>query len=366
MRLTLHIGTAKSGSTSLQVALSRSALSLARAGVYYDHRTLNQNRLELLVRDPSRWTRQHRSMDDGARARGIKQAEEIVARLRKATTGRRYAEAIVSSEYLSLFNAGEAGRLLDRLDLPDVEIQVVCYVRRPSHHWLSVSQQLLKASSRFPAAIDYRYSLQKKLEAWQSDSRVRRMIVRPSDRSQLVRGSIVSDFVANVVPAAVMAEVDVRANESMTAEMAILQQRFRAATHPDMDNRSTQVGRRVFEAILEVSRDVPGTPLQARQDLLDLVDKQHVATLRWLKSTYGVQLVPADELDRLETLAIDPSLGRETRVEEICRSFNQDALDRLSAGVLYHLAREEHRSPVGRTLLARLGSRIRRGLTGRY
>jgi hypothetical protein len=333
--------------------------------VYYDHRTFNQNRLELLVRDPSRWTRQHKAMDDRARARGVKKAEGIVARLRKATTGRRYAEAIVSAEYLSLFDAGEAGRLLDRLDLPDVEIQVVCYVRRPSHHWLSVSQQLLKGSSRFPAAIDYRYNVQEKLEAWQSDSRVRRMIVRPSDRSQLVRGSIVSDFVANVVPAAVMAEVDVRVNESMTAEMAILQQRFRAATHPDMDNRSTQVGQRVLKAILEVSRDVPGTPLRAHQELLDLVDKQHVTTLRWLKSTYGVQLIPADELDRLETLPLDPLLGRESRVEEICRSFDQGALDRLTAGVLYHLAGEENRPPARRTPLARLGSRIRRRITGR-
>ena len=365
MRLTLHIGTTKSGSTSLQIALRRCAPSLAKVGVYYDHRTLNHNRLELLVRDPSRWTRQHRSMDDRARARGIKKAEEIVARLRKATTGRRYAEAIVSAEYLSLFNAGEAGQLLDRLDLPDVEIQVVCYVRRPSHHWLSLGQQLLKASSTFPAAIDYRYNLQETLEAWQSDSRVRRMIVRPSDRSQLVRGSIVSDFVANVVPAAVMAEDAVRVNESMTTEAAILQQRFRAATHPDMDNRFTPVGSRVLNAILEVSRDVPGTPLQAHQALLDLVDRQHVATLRWLKSRYGVQLVPADELDRLETLAIDPSLGRETRVEEICRSFNPDALDRLSAGVLYHLAKEENRSSVRSTLLARLGSRIRRGMARR-
>jgi hypothetical protein len=271
----------------------------------------------------------------------------------------------VSAEYLSLFNAREAGRLLDRLDLPDVEIQVVCYVRRPSHHWLSVSQQLLKASSSFPPAIAYRYDLQEILDAWHSDSRVRRVIVRPSDRAQLVGGSIVSDFVANVVPAAVMDDVDSRANESMTTEAAILQQRFRAATHPDLDNRSTPEGLRVLQAILAVSRNVSGTPLQAHQALLDLVDKQHVPTLRWLKSTHGVELIPAHELDRLESLVIDPSLGRETRVEEICRSFSQDALDRLGAGVLYHLAKEENRSPATPTPLARLGSRIRRGMTGR-
>jgi hypothetical protein len=362
MRLTLHIGTAKSGSTSLQLALSRSAPSLARAGVYYDPRTFNQNRLELLVRDPSRWTRQHKSMDERARARGVRTAEGVVARLRKAAAGRRYAEAIVSSEYLALFNAEEASRLLDRLDFPDVEVQVVCYVRRPSRHWLSASQQFLKSSSTFRAAIDYRHDLREKLEAWQSDPRIRRMIVRPSDRSQLVGGSIVSDFVATAVPAARLTEVDVRVNESMTAEAAILQQRFRAATHPGMDNRSTQVGRRVLNAILEVSREVPGTPLQAHQALLDLVDKQHIATLRWLKSTYGVELIPPDELDRLETLVIDPCVGWETRVEEICRSFDESALDRLTAGVLYRLAKEA-RPPVARSPVARLRSWIRRTMT---
>ena len=140
------------------------------------------------------------------------------------------------------------------------------------------------------------------------------MIVRPSDRSQLVRGSIVSDFVANVVPAAVVAEVDVRVNESMTTEMAILQQSISArrptrtwtiAPHRWDDGSS----RRSFE----VSRDVPGTPLQAHQDLLDLLDEQHLRHAAVAEVHVRVQLVPADELDRLETLVIDPSLGREAR-----------------------------------------------------
>jgi len=366
MRLTLHIGTTKSGTTSLQEALSQCAPSLSKVGVYYDNRTYNQNCLEVLVRDQSRWTREFRSLDDGDRALAFKEAAGIVARLRKATADRRYTEAIVSAEYLSLFNPGEVTRFLDRLNLPDVEIQVACYVRRPSQHWLSFCQQLLKASSTFPAPIDYRYNLQERLEAWQSEPRVRSMIIRPSDREQLVRGSIISDFVANVVPAAILlANVDVRANESMTAEAAILQQRFRAATHSELDHRFTPVGGRVLAAILEVSRDVPGTRLQARQALLDLVDKQHVTTLRWLRSRYGVQLVPADELDRLEALAIDPHLGRETRVEEICTSFDQDALEDLTAGVIHRLARDEKGPSTRRPLLARLGSRIRRRITGR-
>ena len=196
MRLTLHIGTTKSGSTSLQAALSRCAPDLARAGVYYDRQTLNQNCLELLVRDQSRWMREFRSLDDRSRALAFKQAEGIVARLREAAASRRYTEAIVSAEYLSMFNSEEVARFLDRLDLPAVEIQVACYVRRPSHHWFSLCQQLLKASSTFPAPIDYRYNLQERLEAWQSEPRVRAVIVRPSDREQLVRGSVISDFAA--------------------------------------------------------------------------------------------------------------------------------------------------------------------------
>jgi len=366
MRLTLHIGTTKSGSTSLQEALSRCAPGLARAGVYYDSHTLNQNCLELLVRDQSRWMREFRSLDDRSRALAYKQAEGIVARLRQAIASRRYTEAIVSAEYLSMFNPGEVTRFLDRLNLPAVEIQVACYLRRPSHHWFSLCQQLLKASSTFPAAIDYRYNLQEKLEAWQSEPRVRAVIVRPSDREQLVRGSVVSDFVAKVVPAAtVMADVDARANESMTAEAAILQQRFRAATHPGLDNRFTPVGARVLKAIEQVSRDLPGTPLRAHQALLDLVDRQHVTSLRWLGARYGVELVPANELDRLEALAVDPHLGRETRVEEICRSFDQGLLEHLTAGVIHHLASDERRPPTRRTLLARVASRLRRGMTGR-
>ena len=243
MRLTLHIGTTKSGTTSLQGALFQCTPALSKVGVYYDRHTYNQNCLELLVRDESRWTREFRSFDDKRRARAIKDAAGIVARLRKAASDRRYTDAVVSAEYLSLFNAEEVTRFLNRLDLPGIEIQVVCYVRRPSQHWLSLCQQLLKASSTFPTAIDYRYNVQERLEAWQSDPRVGTMIVRPFDRGQLTRGNVISDFVANVVPAAsLIADVDVRANEGLTAEAAILQQRFRAATHPGLDHRFTPVG----------------------------------------------------------------------------------------------------------------------------
>ena len=366
MKLTLHIGTTKSGTTSLQRALFQCAPRLREVGVYYDHRTLNQNGLELLVRDQSRWTREFRSMDDHARALVRQKAARIVDRLRKATAGRRYTEAIISSEYLSLFNAEEVTRFLDRLDLPEVEIQVACYLRRPSRHWLSLGQQLLKGSSTFPAAINYRYDLKEKLEAWQSEPRVRKMIVRPFDHRQLADGSVISDFVANVVPAAaVIRDVDIRSNESLTAEAAILQQRFRKATHSGLDNRFTPVGARVMDGILAVSMEAPGTRLQARQELLDLVDKQHLTSLRWLESRYGVQLVPADEMDQLERLEIDGDLGRETCVEEICTAFDQDALERLTAGVMLYLARDRKDSVAMGARLARVGSRIKRKMTGR-
>jgi len=376
MKLTLHIGTTKSGTTSLQKALLQCAPRLSKVGVYYDHHTLNQNGLELLVRDQGRWTREFRSMDPHVRALERKEAARIVERLKKATADRRYAEAIVSSEYLSLFDSQEVTRFLDLLDLPEVEIQVACYLRRPSRHWLSLGQQLLKASSTFPAAADYRYDLREKLEAWQSDPRIRRMIVRPSDGGQLVGGSVVSDFVAHVVPsAALIRDVDTRSNESLSAEAAILQQRFRKSTHPGSDNQFTEVGARVMDAILAVSVQVPGTQLQARQELLDLVDKQHLNSLRWLESRYGVQLVPSDEVGQLEALDIDGDLGRETCVEEICTAFDQDVLERLTAGVMLHLAgdREGSVAPSGRlarlgplgTRLARLGSPLKRRIAGR-
>jgi hypothetical protein len=335
-------------------------------GVYYDHHTLNQNHFDLLVRDPSRWTREFRSLDDHARALRREEAARIVDRLRKAAADRRYTEAIVSAEYLSLFDSEEATRFLDRLDLPEVEIQVVCYLRRPSGHWLSLGQQLLKASSTFPAAIDYRYDLREKLEAWQTEPRVRTMIVRPFDPGQLAGGSVISDFVASAVPAAaLMSDADVRSNESLTAEAAILQQRFREVTHPGLDNRFTRVGARVMDAILAASTEVPGTPLRARPELLDLVDKRHLTSLRWLESRYGIELVPADEMDRLEALEIDGELGRETRVEEICTAFDQKALERLTAGAILHLARDREGPVALGTRLARLGSRIKRKMTGR-
>jgi len=363
MRLTLHIGTTKTGSTSLQAALAQSRGPLRKAGVYYDSFTFNQNGLELLARDGNRLTREFRFLDAATRAEVSREAGRIVARLHKAATGRRYPDAVLSSEYLSLFNAVEVARLVDRLATPGLEIRAVCYVRRPSQHWLSLAQQFLKASSTFPAPIDYRYSVRESLEAWHDDPRVARVIVRPFDFGQLTDGSIVSDFVAHTLPAAApLTDVEGRANERLSAEAAILQQRFRAATHPGLDNRFTPVGSRVLDAIEDASRHTPGTPLRAHQALLDLVDKQHVPLLRWLKATHGVDLVPADELDRLESTETDPRVGRETRVEAICTSFDDDILERLTFDVINRLASDGAVFVTKPSVLTRLRSVLRRRL----
>ena len=339
MRLTIHIGTSKTGTTALQKSLFNSVGSLSEAGVYVDHHTRHLNLLGVLVQDESRWSRGPRSWDDERKARAPDDALAVVERLRQAAADPRYTDAIISAEHLWRFSRTEVTRFIDVLDLPQTDIQIACYVRRPSRHWLSAVQQTLKASGGFPAPINYRYRVDEQLENWQSDPRIRKLIVRPFDREQLVGGSVISDFMNHVVPGAdLLPAADLSANEGMTAEAAILQQRYRSATHRDQDDQFTSVGRRVLRAILEASRDVPGTPLTAHSTLLDLVDHRHVERLRWLAANHGVELIPADELDRLEALDIDAHLGRETLVEQICSSFDQGALDQLSHLVMHRLA----------------------------
>jgi hypothetical protein len=288
MRLILHIGMPKAGSSALQAAFVETRRELRKAGILYPKGTFNHNFLIAGMVTPAHLGRvfaQHYA--DNADAVG----EDFTAFWRNivdAIERRRPSVVVMSAESLfgGLGHAGP-GPLRALLAPLGAQTEIVCYVRRPSEQYLALAQQRLKASwDIYPVrAMTYRPQLEAAAAA------ADRLHVIPYDRSRFPDGDIVADFASRFLPEA---EAELRAatnpsqNASMSAEAMDIVQGFRRDRHPDENNRFTRDTGLLRRRLAEREAELGG---QQRPQLLpqvrDVVDLSSVDIL-WLRDTFGI------------------------------------------------------------------------------
>jgi hypothetical protein len=288
MRLILHIGMPKAGSTALQKALAKSRRALRKAGILYPKGTFNHNFLIAGMVTPAHLGRvfeQHYA--DNADAVG-RDFTAFWRNIVDAIERHRPSMVVMSGEYLfdGLGRAGP-GPLRALLAPLGAQTEIVCYVRRPSDQYLALVQQWLKASWEIDPVRPMTYRPQLEAAAAAAD----RLHVIPYDRSQFPDADIVADFASRFVPEA---EAELRAatnpsqNASMSAEAMDIVQAFRRDRHPDENNRFTRDTGRLRRRLAEREAELGG---QQRPQLLphvrELVDQSSVDVL-WLRDTFGV------------------------------------------------------------------------------
>lgn len=287
MRVILHIGMAKAGSTALQAALVAARRKLRRAGILYPKGAFNQNFLVVGV-----------APDQVGRLFEQRYADDMAAMHRDFglywdrivdVVGRRRPSVVVLSAELLFGVLGRSGpEPLRRLVAPlGGHVEIACYVRRPSDYYLSMAQQRLKASSRLPpaGAVGYRRSLQAAMAA----ADIVRVV--PYERSRFPGGDIVADFVMRFLPEAaghIAAVDDPKVRASLSAEAMAVVQSFRSARHPGEDDRFTRDTGLLIRRLSEREAELGG---QRRPQLLaevrDRIDRSSVDLL-WLRDTFGI------------------------------------------------------------------------------
>ncbi|HET7715553.1 MAG TPA: hypothetical protein VFK86_07980 [Bauldia sp.] len=313
MRIVLHIGMPKAGSSALQGALTRARGALRRKGVLYPKTRLNHNFLIAGLAPPDRMGRlfqQHYDGDaDAIRADFADFWGGIVDSVRREAP----STVVLSSEFL--FGAvGEAGGDALRALLAPLggSTEIICYVRRPSDYYLSMAQQRLKASwvIRPVEAIGYRRSLEAALVA------AERVHAVPYDRSLFPDGDVVADFAARFMPEAaadLRAVTDLKVKPSMSAEAMAIVQAYRRSHHPDENDRFTPDTGQLVRRLGEREAELGG---RRRPELLphvrDHIDQSSVDLL-WLRDTFGIVF---DGIDYV-TIAARAGLTPES-VDEIC------------------------------------------------
>lgn len=202
--LYLHIGTEKTGTTSIQRFLRANRELLRARGVLFPLAPGDQNHTALTVaaqkdrkRGPLRTIFQVRTPED---VRWLR--ERLVSELRAEVQAADYSIAVMSNEHCSsrLVEEPDVARLRDLISGLFEAIYVVVYIRRQDELLLSSYSTGVKSGStaplRLPAekALETRYNHWNLLSLWSAVFGRERIICRKFEDESLVAGNVIDDF----------------------------------------------------------------------------------------------------------------------------------------------------------------------------
>ncbi|MEM8665051.1 MAG: hypothetical protein AAGF49_13145 [Pseudomonadota bacterium] len=329
--LYLHIGSQKTGSSSIQMSFYRNRRRLARAGVIYPGVSPNHASLISHARPGSFRAGSLRTM---AKKKGW--PNDTLADAVRAYTQAFKAEVeagkgdtlVVSSEFFITLKRADFERLVAFLKPYAERIVVVCYVRHPAAAQVSVMAQRLKRSQ---ARLDEAETGELSVNVADRLAKIvpvvgrENTILRAFATDALTKGDVVTDFMNVVgVPEAVMGKVrPVRANTSLSHEALLIADALSAIT--DKNEGGARV-RNFEQAEVKAMQRIRGAryafPAEVNKEILE--NARPVAAR--LEAEFGLKLK--------EPVLHEPQpLWSETAVEDIAqlirdllKHVDQDAL----------------------------------------
>lgn len=290
----LHIGTPKTGTTSIQECLARAEaagdLGQYRYPLFRGDR--NHNRLLMLYLphgDQPPYRHVEFPRDDARFQRARRQYRRFMFGTLQASDG-----AIISGE--QLFGLKTSTALELRSDLESLgfrQFHVVLYVRDPADFYLSRAQQMLKLPVHAqPAVIDpnsFRYPFRSIAESWERafpDS----VIVRPY--SSAVQSDVIADFseVMRRCLGITLPRASGRLNATVSAEAMVVMQEYRQAVGTDEGGlRFPGLDHLVAFLVLSGQR-IPQTVPTLKAAVAEQIRTNHRQDVEFLYSRYGVEL----------------------------------------------------------------------------
>jgi hypothetical protein len=339
VRVLLHIGMTKAGSSALQAGLFSVRQQLTDSGVLYPDGGRVRNSHILLLQGlvpPARLPRGLRRLYGDNIAALERDMRAWLAAVETAIEVTRPHTVILSEEFL--FYVVDESALMElrrrMLNLGHT-VEVVVYVRRPSEHYLSSVQQLLKASHRIPGPnpITYRPTI----EGYANHVADRLHVVQ-YDRDKWRDGDILRHFLTVFVPDADVREmVPVKqVNESLSAEAMSLLAEYRSRIWPAEHNRFTADTNRIVQALVASDREVAGNRVPCLHDDVARMVDQTSTDLPWLRDRYGI------DFGGVDYSAILPAAGHHPPFPSVDSMCQVDAgrRDELMWRVIHHLAQE--------------------------
>lgn len=287
----LHVGTGKTGSSSVQKSLRKGAKHLSKVGILYPqygHRT-NHEELNVVFRGgpgPRAIKGRYIGAEESLEAYQSRLLQQFESELASKSS------LIYSAEHLFTLSAGHLSQLKALLDKHGVgQVKVLLYFREPVSYYASQVQQRLKGSSRLVDPNDYRPKYCSILARWQAvfDD----VEVREFDRAALVNGDVVDDVLAVAseffsAPELLDLPKSEPVNESLMLETMALLQAFRRHCCADKDGTFTPNTKHLLEHINALEFDY--TKPKVRPEVVQVICANNRESVAKLRDMLGYEL----------------------------------------------------------------------------
>lgn len=196
MKLVLHIGPPKTGTTVIQGVLFRHREALEKAGAYVFHDPIDPARaLATLYHQPSKPMVPALRAHFSSRQEAMNWSQRAWARLQKQLKERKPRVVILSSEHFATLE--EHGPFMRRLGKLFDEIEVIGYVRSPESLYCSAVDQFIRGGWRLnelSSPWDYQYPSVWRFKKYLQSVRAEHVTARRFDRALLHEGDVVADL----------------------------------------------------------------------------------------------------------------------------------------------------------------------------
>ena len=239
-RAMIHIGSGKTGTTSIQNSAALMEKESGCADLTYPLVTKNGHQsLEVLFKEYERVSRGLKSKFDNDNSYRLFKKDFEDSFNHSLISA---ANVFLSSEFMFEFKGDEVLRLREYLeDRGFKSFLIVLYLREPASFYLSYTQQKLKGSSKIYSPFDFETGYKKRVKRWVSVFGKESVVVKEYDKSKLYGGSVLKDIerLVNQYFDTSVSFPDVSSNKSLTAEGMAILQRFRSDYLKEYENRFT-------------------------------------------------------------------------------------------------------------------------------
>ena len=367
MKILLHMGQVKTGTTALQQSLHAAADTLRERGVCYPrfgHGAIAHHLLMPLCGAGPKMPRWSLS-DLGGTEEAVRKAREAWAATCDDIRSNPPDLLILSSELLlGRTDQKEKARLVDILSQLSTDIQPILYVRHPVDLYRSSLQEMLKAETRQKPPVCLH--LREMVEGVEATFPQPPVFVA-YDKSTLFDGDTVPDF-ANRFLAPLIGPITLppqQANRGLSAEALVLMVRLRAEWG-DTVEAARRVARLKKHLIDFDQTDPPSSPLTLLPEVAEAALRSATCH-RWLAET-GRLVIPGLDIDRIDGAAVPDWMMTASPETMFPHDPNRlarlrQSIDRLGPGPVRGLIKNAAEKPKAPRLQDRLLQFLNRKLT---
>jgi hypothetical protein len=336
VKLILHVGMSKSGSTAIQHGLLKLQDRLLEHGYLYPAGLLtthNQSSLIIASEPPNKLPRYFRPKYKNRPERLKRDFEAWIEGIRKQIAHSKPKVVPMSAQTLFKISKPEQFEQLAAVLRPLVdEIETVAYLRRPSDFYLSSAQQILKADHRIRSVTSVAYK--EPLEGFRQISD--RLHVFQYDRRFFPDGDVLRHFLDNFCPDVSKDDLPkLDANVSLSAEGLSLLLDYRRKYHSDKPGQFKKDTALLIAEITKAENDLPGNRRPKLKEKIAQKINEGSEDLLWLRDTHGIAF---DGIDYSRIAPLKSPFSPKN-LDKICEIDKQRKAD-LILHTLHHLAGE--------------------------